>query len=98
MSRRKRRVFTQEFKADTVRLVSAGAKTLPQVAKDLDLTESSVRNWVKDAQVATGRGLPGALVREERDELVQLRRENRQLKMEREILKKAAAFFARESA
>jgi transposase len=97
MERRKRRKFTTEFRAEAVRLVREGTKSLPQVAKDLDLTESALRIWVRRAEVAEGKGPAGALSAGEREELVQLRRENRQLQMERELLKKWAAFFAKES-
>jgi len=97
MERRKRRSFTPEFRAEAVRLVREGTKSLPQVAKDLDLTESALRLWVKQADEAEGKGAAGALSQAEREELVQLRRENRQLLMERDFLKKAAAFFAKDS-
>jgi transposase len=96
MERRKRRSFTEEFKAEAVRLVREGAKSLPQLAKDLDLTESALRQWVHQADQAEGKGAGGALGQQEREELVRLRRENRQLLMERDFLKKAAAFFAKE--
>jgi transposase len=78
-------------------LVREGTKSLPQVAKDLDLTESALRVWVRRAEGAEGKGPAGALSAAEREELMQLRRENRQLQMERELLKKWAAFFAKES-
>jgi transposase-like protein len=94
---RKRRAFTPEFKADAVRLVQAGDRTVGQVAKDLDLTETALREWVRRAEIDAGKGPPGALTSAEREELVRLRRENKRLEMEREILKKAAAFFAKES-
>jgi transposase len=92
-----RRKFTAEYKAEVVRLVRDGGKTIGQVSKDLDLTESAVRNWVSQAAIDRGEGLRGALTTEERQELTQLRREVRQLRMEREILKKATAFFAKEN-
>ena len=95
--RRARRSFSDEFKAEAVRLVLEEGKTVPQVAKDLDLTVTAFRNWVERARADQGKGKPGALTTEERQELAQLRKENRQLKMEREILKKAAAFFAKEN-
>ena len=95
--KRKRRSFTKEFKAEAVKLVLDEHKPAGAVARDLDLTESSVRNWVAQALVDRGAGKPGALTTAEKEELARLRRENRQLKMEREILKKAAAFFAKES-
>lgn len=97
MTKRKRRKFTNEFKRDTVRLVREGGKGIAEVARDLDLTESAVRLWVKQAEIDEGRGAPGALTTAEREELQRLRRENKQLQMEREILKKATAFFAKES-
>lgn len=97
MAKRKRRKFTPEFKAETVRLVREGDRTVAQVARELDLNESSLRNWMAQADIDEGRGSPGALTTDEREELARLRRENRQLQMEREILKKATAFFARES-
>jgi transposase len=97
MARRKRRSFTPEFKADTVRLVLQGTRTIKEVARDLDLTESCLRTWVEQAKVDSGRGKSGALTTAEREELQQLRREVRDLRLEREILKKAAAFFAKEN-
>jgi transposase-like protein len=98
MSKRKRRAFTPEFKAETVRLVRAGGKSIGEVARDLDLTESALRLWVRQAEIDAGRGKPGELTTEERQELQRLRRENKDLRIEREILKKAAAFFAKENA
>jgi transposase len=95
MGRRKRRHFTDEFKADTVRLVHEGGRSIARVAKDLDLTESALREWVAKAE-AKRRG-EDVLAAGERDELRRLRRENKVLRTERDILKKAAAFFARES-
>lgn len=97
MERRKRRAFTDEFKAETVRLVLEGGKTVAEVARDLDLTESAVRVWVHQAKVDRGQGKPGELTTAEREELQQLRREVKALRLEREILKKAAAFFAKEN-
>src|SRR5437762_2765745 len=95
MAKRKRRSFTKEFKAETVRLVHDGSKSIPEVARDLELTESSLRNWVQQADVDAGRGAPGELTTAEKDELQRLRRENKVLRMERDILKKATAFFAK---
>jgi transposase len=95
MSRRNRRKYTPEQKADAVRLVRE-VGNLAQVARDLELTETSLRLWVKQAEIDEGRGPEGALTTEEREELRRLRRENRTLQMERDFLKKAAAFFAKE--
>ena len=97
MSKRRRRKFTNEFKAETVKLILESGKTVAKVARELDLTESSVRNWLKQAEIDSGEGPPGALTTEEREEFRRLQREVRELRMEREILKKATAFFAKES-
>jgi transposase len=95
MASKKRRTYSAEQKADAVRLVRQ-IGSVAKVAKDLDLTETSLRNWVKQAEVDEGRGPEGALTSEERAELTKLRRENRILQQERDFLKKAAAFFAKE--
>ncbi len=97
MAKRQRRSFSPEFKAEAVRLCRVGDRTIKQVATDLDLTETALRDWVKRADTDAGQGPPGALTSAEREELTRLRRENKRLQMEREILKKAAAFFAKES-
>ena len=94
---RVRRSFTDEFKAGAVRLVIDEGKTVGEAARELDLTESALRNWVERARADRGTGKPGALTTAEREELFRLRKENRILAEEREILKKAAAFFARQS-
>jgi transposase len=95
--KRTRRSFSDEFKAGAVRLVLDEGKTVGAAARDLDLTESSLRKWVEQARADAGRGKPGALTTAEREELSRLRKENRILQEEREILKKAAAFFAKQS-
>ena len=79
-------------------LCQVGDRSIGKVAKDLDLTATSVREWVRRAEVDAGRGRPGELTTVERDELTRLRRENKQLRLEREILKSAATFFAKENA
>jgi transposase-like protein len=98
MARRKRRVFTDAFRADAVRLCAHGGRSIAQVATDLDLTESALRAWVKQAAADAGTSPSDVLTSAEREELQQLRRDNKRLLMERDILKKAAAFFAKESA
>ena len=98
MPKRKRRNFSPEFKADAVRLCQVGDRSIEKVTKDLDLTESALRGWIKQAEVVATKSPPDALSSKERDELMQLRRDNKRLLMEREILKKAAAFFAKENA
>jgi transposase len=97
MERRKRRAFTKSYKAEVVELVRKSGKSIGAIAKELDLTETAVRAWVRQAEVDSGRGPVGALTTEEREELSRLRRENQRLRMEKEILKKATAFFAKES-
>ena len=98
MASRKKRSFTSAFKADAVKLCRAGDQSIRQVAKNLDLTETVLREWVKRAEIDAGRGAPEDLSSSERDELARLRRDNKRLLMERDILKKAAAFFAKENA
>jgi transposase-like protein len=95
--RRKRRAFTPEFKAEAVRLCKVGDRTIAQVADDLDLTETALRDWVKRVDVDAGNGPPDAITTSEREELARLRRENKRLTTERDILKAAATFFAKES-
>jgi transposase len=94
--KRSRRSFTGEFKAGAVRLVLEEGKTVGAVARDLDLTESSLRNWVEQARADRTKGRTG-LTTAEREELARLRKENRILQEERDILKKATAFFAKQS-
>jgi len=93
MPRRARREFTEEFKAEAVSLVQKSGKSLPQIARDLDLTESALRSWVERAQPCT---LGTSVSDAELKELAQLRKEVRVLRMERDLLKKFAAFFAKE--
>ena len=92
-----RRVFTAEYKAGVVQLCRAGDRSIGRVAQDLGLPDGSVRAWVRQAEVDAGVGPADALTTAEKVELTQLRRENRVLREEREILKKAAAFFAKET-
>jgi len=93
-SRRPRRRVTDEFKQQAVRLVLDEGKSVSAVARELDLTASALGLWVKQAQADRSKGRTG-LTTAEREELTRLRRENRILQEEREILKKAAAFFAK---
>ena len=95
--KRKRLRFSAEYKAETVRLVQRSGKSMGQMALELGIGETALRRWVEQAEVEAGRGPEGALKRSEREELAELRRENRRLRLEREILKKATAFFAKES-
>ena len=94
--RRPRRQFTDEFMAGAVRLVLDEGKAVGAVARDLDLTPSSLGNWVRHAQADRSKGRTG-MTTAEREELARLRKELRIAQEEREILKKAATFFARET-
>src|SRR5437867_5986713 len=87
----------EEFKAEAVRLVRESGKSVPTVARELDLTETALRSWVRQAEIDAGRGTPGALTTEEREELGRPRSRHRTLRMQRDILKKATAFFAKEN-
>jgi transposase len=93
----RRSKYTDEFKAGAVRLVGEG-RSPAAVAHDLGVHPASVYNWVRQAAVDAGKGPAGALTTDEKAELAALRKENRVLKLEREILKKATAFFAKENA
>ena len=94
-ARRVRRQFNDEFKAGAIRLVLEEGKTVGAVARELDLTPAALAEWVRRAQADRTKGRTG-LTGVEREELARLRKEVRELRMEREVLKKAAAFFARD--
>lgn len=97
MSPKPRRQFTAEQKAEAVRIVAQSDKSITQIAKEMGLTESALRNWVKQAEIDQKRDTNGPLTTEERQELARLRRDLKRLAMERDFLKKAAAFFAAEN-
>lgn len=97
MPKRKRRHFTAEEKAEAVRLVKNSGQSVYRIARDLDLTETALRRWVQQAEVDAADEPTGALTTSERDELRKLRRDNKRLRMERNFLKEAAAFFAQDS-
>ena len=90
--RRQRRAFTPEFKVEVIALVRQGERSLPAICRELDLSETAVRRWV--GQAAVDAGERDGLTTEEREEL---RREVRVLREERDILKRAATFFALET-
>ena len=94
---RPRRFFAPEYKAEVVELIRSTGKTVGQVARELDLTETAVREWVRQAGRDAGTRQDGGLTSAERQELVQLRRECRRLREDVEILKRATAFFAKET-
>lgn len=97
MKKRARRTFTAEFKERAVRLCRTSGKSVAETARDRGIGDSLIRNWLRQAEADAGRGRAGELTSPEREELSQLRKQVRVLEMEREILKKAAAFFAKES-
>ncbi len=93
--RRPRRSFPDEYKAEVIELCRTSGKSIAAVARDLDLSETAVRRWVSQAEVDAGRR--DGLTTAEREELARLRKEVRVLREERDILKPATAFFARET-
>ena len=95
MARRQRRKFNDEYKAEVVALVRSSGKGITAICRDLDLTETTVREWFKRADIDGGNR--NGLTTAEREELSRLRRQVRVLEEERTILKKAATFFAKET-
>ena len=95
--RRQRRQFSDEFRTQAVRLVVDEGRSVGAVARELDLTASALRQWVERARADRSGGKTG-LTTAEREELARLRKENRQLRMDREILVKASAFFVKHHA
>jgi transposase len=92
---RPRRSFTPEFKVEIVELCQRGDRPVGQVARDFDLTGTVVREWVRQAGRDSGDRQDGGLTSAKRRELAELRRENRRLREDVEILKRATAFFAK---
>ena len=94
----KRRIFTSEFKVEAVRLVAERGVSVAQAARDLDVHENVLRKWVRDAAADPQHAFPGqGQMKPEQAEIDRLKKEVAKLKMERDILKKAAAYFAKES-
>jgi len=93
---RTRRKFTPEFKAEAVIFHQSNDFSYTEAARQLGISPTSLSRWVEQAEIDAGKGTVGALTTEERKELRALKRENRRLRMEAEILKNAAAFFAKE--
>ncbi len=97
MSKKKRRAFTAEQKAEAVKIVKTSGKTVTQVAHEMGLTVSALRSWVKQDEINQNPAPRGPLTTDERAELARLRKELKRVEMERDFLKKAAAFFAKET-
>jgi transposase len=93
--RRDRRSYTPEFKSEIVDRCRAGDRSISEVARDFDLTESAVRRWVAQAEIDAGER--AGLTSEEREELSRLRRENKRLQADVDLLERATAFFAKET-
>jgi len=94
---RTHRPYPPEFRAEAVRLARSSEKSIPTLAADLGVSSEALRHWLRQADADAGRGQPGDLTSEEREELRRLRREVKTLQQEREILRKAAASFAKET-
>ena len=94
MTKRHRRKFTDEFKAETVKLIRASGRSVGSVARELNIGETVVRRWVQQSEAS---GASDSLSPDERVELQRLRKENQELRMEKEILRKATVFFAKEN-
>jgi transposase len=93
-----RRQFSREFKLEAVKLVKDRGVSVAQAARDLDVHENVLRKWIRDAVADPQHAFPGqGVMKPEQGELERLRKENAKLRMERDLLKKAAAYFARES-
>jgi transposase len=89
--------YPAEFRAEAVRLARSSEKSIPVLAADLGVSSEALRHWLRQADADEGRGQPGDLTTDEREELRRLRREVKVLQQEREILRKAAAYFAKEA-
>ncbi len=93
-----RRQFSREFKLEAVKLVKERGVSVAQAARDLDVHEDVLRKWVREAALDLQQAFPGqGVMKPEQAELERLRKENAKLRIERDLLKKAAAYFARES-
>lgn len=97
MSTKTRRQYTEEFKAEAVRLVRDSARPVAQVARELGIADHLLYRWRAEQQQAESQGHTRQSMQAEQEELARLRRENATLKQERDFVKRAAAFFARES-
>ena len=94
-AKRPRRKFSDEFKRDAVEIVHSSGKSIAQVARELGIYDSTLGSWVKQDEI--NRGVRDGVTTADREEVTELRRENARLRMERELLKRAVAFWVRES-
>ena len=94
---RTHRPYPPEFRTEAVRLARGSDKSIPALAADLGVSSEALRHWLRQEDADAGRGQPGVLTTDEREELRRLRREVKTLQQEREILRKAAAYFAKET-
>ena len=92
-----RRPYPPEFRAEAVRLARSSDKSIPALATDLGVSSEALRHWLRREDIDAGRGQPGELTSDEREELRRLRREVKVLQQEREILRKAAASCAKDA-
>jgi transposase len=97
MGKRKKRTYTDEQRAEAVKIALGSGKPISQAAKDLDVGASVLRHWIKQAQIDKAADPNGPLTSEERAELAKLRRDNKQLEQENAFLKKASAYFAKQA-
>jgi len=97
MGKKKRPTYTSEYKAEAVKLALSSDKSVSETARDIGISETALRRWIAQTEIDEGNNPSGPLTTAERKELARLRRELRQVTMERDFLKKAAAFFAREN-
>ena len=98
MGKRKRRNFTSEQRAAAVRIVETSGKPIAQIAREMDLSVTALRNWVAQSKIDKTKDPNGPLTSDERAELARLRRDLKRVTMERDFLKRAAAYFAKETA
>jgi len=96
VSEKKRTRYSKEQKEDAVRLVRVSGQSIGRTARDLGIPENTLQNWVRQAKIDAGKGPEGAYTTEEKAELRRLRKELRRVTMERDFLKKATAYFAKE--
>ena len=95
MQRKRRRRYTKEFKSEVVEYANNSTLPISQIAKEFGISDTCLHRWKQQQAIDAGKGKPNQLTTDEKEELRRLRRENRKLREEKEILKKAAVFFAK---